>query len=278
MVVGHKGMLGSQLYLILQKLYPRTIGVDIEEIDITDQKQVESVLSHFKPKVIINCAAYTRVDDCENNQGLAFRVNGEGPRYLAQVAVKLSARLVHLSTDYIFDGNKGSPYLEEDQPHPLSVYGESKFRGEEGVREALDNYLIIRTSWLYGVKGPNFVFAILSQAREGKSLKVVNDQVSAPTYALDLAQAIVKLLQLNCQGIVNFSNYGYCSWFEFARAILRLKGMSQVEVQPITTDQLNQPAKRPPFSVLSLSKIRSILGSYPRPWEVALAELLSIVN
>lgn len=276
--MGHKGMLGSQLYLILRKLYPQTIGLDIEEIDIADQKQVEDVLSHFRPDVIINCAAYTRVDDCESNQELAFRVNGEGPRYLAQVAARLNARLVHMSTDYIFDGKKGSPYLEEDQPRPISVYGESKLRGDEAVRETLNDYLLVRTSWLFGVKGPNFVYAILSQAREGKTLKVVNDQVGSPTYAVDLARAIVKLLELNCQGIINFCNYGYCSWFDFARAILRLKGMSQVEVQPITSQQLNSPARRPRFSVLSLSRIKSVLGAYPRPWEAALAELLSIAN
>lgn len=278
LVMGHKGMLGSQLYLILRKLYPQTIGLDIEEIDIADQKQVEDVLSHFRPDVIINCAAYTRVDDCESNQELAFRVNGEGPRYLAQVAARLNARLVHMSTDYIFDGKKGSPYLEEDQPRPISVYGESKLRGDEAVRETLNDYLIVRTSWLFGVKGPNFVYAILSQAREGKTLKVVNDQVGSPTYAVDLARTIVKLLELNCQGIINFCNYGYCSWFDFARAILRLKGMSQVEVQPITSQQLNCPARRPRFSVLSLSRIKSVLGAYPRPWEAALAELLSIAN
>jgi len=276
--MGHKGMLGSQLYLILRKLYPQTIGLDIEEIDIADQKQVEDVLSHFRPDVIINCAAYTRVDDCESNQELAFRVNGEGPRYLAQVAARLNARLVHMSTDYIFDGKKGSPYLEEDQPRPISVYGESKLRGDEAVRETLNDYLLVRTSWLFGVKGPNFVYAILSQAREGKTLKVVNDQVGSPTYAVDLARTIVKLLELNCQGIINFCNYGYCSWFDFARAILRLKGMSQVEVQPITSQQLNCPARRPHFSVLSLSRIKSVLGAYPRPWEAALAELLSIAD
>lgn len=278
LVLGHKGMLGSQLYLILRELYPQTIGLDIEEIDITDQNQVEKVLSHFRPKVIINCAAYTMVDDCETNQELAFRVNSEGPRNLARATAKLNSKMVHLSTDYIFDGKKRSPYLEEDQPRPLSVYGESKVRGDEGVQETLNDYLIIRTSWLYGVKGPNFVYAILNQAKEGKPLKVVNDQVGSPTYAVDLARTIIKLLELNSQGIVNFSNYGYCSWFEFAKAILRLKGMSQVEVQPISTDQLNLPAKRPPLSVLSLYKIRSILGSYPRPWEVALAEFLSITN
>lgn len=271
-------MLGSQLYLTLRSLYPQTIGLGREELDITDQKQVEEVLSHYRPRVIINCAAYTRVDDCERNRELAFRVNSEGPRYLAGAAAKLNAELVHLSTDYIFDGQKESPYLEEDQPHPLSVYGESKLQGEEGVRETLDSYLIIRTSWLFGIKEPNFVSAIISQAKEGKPLKVVDDQMGSPTYTVDLAGTIVKLLQLNCQGIVNFSNYGYCSWFEFARTILRLKEMSQAEVQPISSQQLNRPARRPPFSVLSLSKLRSILGSYPRPWEAALAELLSITN
>lgn len=271
LVVGNKGMLGQDL----MALYGDAArGVDIDEIDITDLTSVQRVLLTLKPKVVINAAAYTDVDGCQSNPELAMQVNSEGVGYLAMISKEIGAKLVQVSTDYIFDGKKGAPYLEDDLAGPLSVYGESKLGGEMNTWFN-PNHLIVRTQWLYGHGGKNFVETMLKLAAEKKELTVVDDQIGSPTWTRDLALAIKALLDKGCQGTYHAANSGFVSWNGFAKEIFRLAGLD-VAVLPMTTEQLGRPAPRPLYSTLDCGKLQQETGFVPQPWQDALERYLEL--
>ena len=277
LVIGAKGMLGRDLVETLRSSFPEgeIIAWDVEEIDIQEEKGTVTRIRNLGPDVIINVAAYTDVDGCELNEKKAFAINAEGMKHVALGAVTCGAKVVTLSTDYIFDGKKGSPYLEEDSPNPLNIYGRSKWKGEQYVQELVKDALIIRTQWLYGKHGKNFVASILRQAREKEVLSVVNDQVGSPTYTLDLAQAIALLIERKAQGIFHAANSDSCTWYHYARTILRLSGIEGVKVVPISSKELAYAAVRPAYSVLNTEKLKRETGSTLRPWVDALKDYLS---
>lgn len=271
LVVGANGMLGRDLLSLLGE---RGQGVDIDEIDITSPESVLKTIGLLKPEVVINCAAYTDVDGCEGNIETAMAVNGEGVGYLAMACRDLGALLVQISTDYIFDGGKGTPYVEDDAPCPLSVYGESKLAGEMNAAFCPE-HLIVRTQWLYGVHGKNFVETMLRLGAEKDELTVVDDQIGSPTWTVDLARAIIALVDSGCRGIYHAANSGYCSWNGFAAAIFEEAGLN-VSVRPMTTTELNRPARRPLYSTLECSKLTGDTGFWPQAWRDALREYLKL--
>ena len=218
-------------------------------MDITDKNHVIDFVSSQKPDMLINAAAYTDVDGCEKNQELAYSVNGEGVRNLAMACKKIGCGLVHISTDYVFNGENTRPWVEDDETGPISVYGKSKLEGEKAICEILDKYFILRTAWLYGVNGRNFPKTMLELSENHSKITVVYDEVGTPTYTLDLAQAISKLIETDCYGIYHLTNSGSCSWCEFARYIFEIAG-ADVEVVPVTADEFARPAPRPSYSVL----------------------------
>jgi dTDP-4-dehydrorhamnose reductase len=271
LVIGAKGMLGHDLMSVL----PGDVrGVDVEDVDITSLVSVQRVLLTLKPDVIINAAAYTDVDGCETNRELAMQVNGEGVGNLALIAREIGAKLVQISTDYVFDGSKGLPYLEDDPANPLSVYGQSKLAGELNARLAPD-HLIVRTQWLYGLHGKNFVDTMIRLAREKTELTVVDDQVGSPTWTMDLSLAIRALLEKECCGTYHAANAEFCSWHEFARAIFSEAGLN-VSVKPLSTKELGRPAVRPLYSTLDCSKLFRDTGFQPEPWRDALTKYLRL--
>ena len=264
-------MLGRDLIALLGD---RGHGVDIDDIDITSPESVLKVIGDLKPEVVINCAAYTDVDGCESNTDTAMSVNGEGLAYLAMACRDNGALLVQISTDYIFDGGKGTPYVEDDAPCPLSVYGESKLAGEMNAAFAPE-YLIVRTQWLYGLHGKNFVETMLRLGAEKNEVTVVDDQIGSPTWTVDLARAIVALIDGGCRGIYHAANSEFCSWNEFAKAIFEEAGLN-VKVSPMTTAELNRPARRPLYSTLECSKLTGDTGLQPQSWRSALREYLAL--
>ena len=272
-VVGAGGMLGKDLMALLGE---GCRGVDIADIDITSHESVERVLTALHPSVVINCAAYTDVDGCETNVDTAMQVNGEGVAYLAMVTRELGARLVQISTDYIFDGGKGSPYQEDDPPHPLNIYGESKLTGEMNA-SFNPGHLIVRTQWLYGRHGKNFVETMLRLGAEKDELAVVDDQIGSPTWTVELAKAILVLIDKGCQGIYHVTNAGSCSWHDFAKAIFEESGLP-VQVKPMTTEELNRAARRPLNSILDCSKLEQDTGLRLKPWRDALQSYLKSRN
>lgn len=271
LVVGANGMLGRDLVALLGD---RGHGIDIADIDITAPESVLTVIAALKPEVVINCAAYTDVDGCEGNTETAMAVNGEGVAYLAMACRDLGALLVQVSTDYVFDGGKGTPYVEDDAPHPVSVYGESKLAGEMNAAFCPE-HLIVRTQWLYGLHGKNFVETMLRLGAEKDELAVVDDQIGSPTWTVDLAKAIVALIDGGCRGMYHAANSEYCSWNAFARAIFEESGLN-VTVTPMTTTELDRPARRPLYSTLECSKLTGDTGFQPQPWRAALREYLKL--
>jgi dTDP-4-dehydrorhamnose reductase len=280
LVIGAKGMLGRDLMGILLSSLPddEVVGWDIEEIDIQKEGDTVFKIEKLRPDIVIHIAAYTDVDGCESNEGRAFAVNAEGTRYVALAVSRCQAKMVYLSTDYVFDGNKREPYLESDIPHPLNVYGRSKLQGERYVQELVKKALIIRTQWLYGRYGKNFVTAILQQAKEKGVLSIVNDQMGSPTYTTDLAKAISVLIQFDAQGIYHVANGDLCTWYTFGQAILELSGMDKVRVIPISSMELRRRATRPSYSVLNCQKLKKETGLALRPWSEALRDYLRTLN
>ena len=266
-LIGAHGMLAGAVKRNCPQKY-HIVPLDLPGFDITDYNLVFNTLAQVKPDVIMNCAAYTNVDGCESEKALASQVNARGPGNLARAAKLTGARLVHISTDFVFDGEKGLPYIEEDVVDPQSVYGTTKAQGEKAIVESgLAAYFIVRTSWLYGPGGKNFVDTIIRLAKENDILRIVSDQVGCPTYTEDLAQAVFSLLSLNDThyGIYHYANEGQCSWYEFGQEIirqLRKKGDSLMVKETIAIEGKDypQPAKRPAFSVLSTEKIRQATG------------------
>lgn len=278
-LIGAKGMLAS----MVARTAPtgsELVLLDLPEFDLTDRAGVLERMQALRPAVIFNCAAYTDVDGCESREPLAAAVNGAGPGYLAQAALATGALLVHLSTDYVFDGNKTGPYREDDPTGPLSAYGRTKLQGETEIRTSgLTDYLIVRTSWLYGPGGKNFVDTMARLAAQHDELKVVADQRGCPTYTADLAAAIFALIGAGAAGVFHFSNEGECSWHEFAVEILaqlRARGreVRASRVLPLRTDEYPVAARRPANSVLSKDKYRGATGLAVPAWRESLAKYL----
>ncbi len=269
-IIGANGMLGRALV----RAFPGAAGVDLPSLDITDGPATAAFIASSRPSLVVNAAARTDVDGCEGDPGGAFAVNGDGAGNVARACASAGARIVHLSTDYVFDGLKGSPYSEDDPVNPRSVYGKSKLAGEEAVRAAHPDHLIVRTSWLFGAHGRNFVDAILNEAAAAREIEVVGDQRGRPTYAPDLAGAIRRLAGSSFRGTVHVANDGVCSWCEYARAILELAGAGGVSVREIESARLDRAAARPPYSALDCSRYASITGAPMRHWREALGEYL----
>jgi len=273
-IIGAKGLVGGALVEVLSESY-EVIPLDREELDVTVYGTVKRVFKDLMPQIVINAAGYSDVDACERRTQLAFSVNAEGAKNVAKASSLVKAKVVYISSDYIFDGKKESPYKEDDQPNPLNVYGESKLLGERYVQEHSDDYLIVRTQWLFGPHGRNFVDTILSLADQGRGkIEVVEDLIGSPTYTIDLARAIGELLKRDAWGIYHVSNSGQCSWYEFAKEILRQIGKNDVELVPILSADLTRPARRPIFSVLSKEKLEREAGIKMRPWQEALSDYL----
>ena len=271
LILGAQGMLGHDLLEVFSKEYDVT-GLDIDDLDITRQGSTRKTIKELSPDVVINAAGYTDVDGCEKKINKAFAVNGQGTKNVAKGCRDNGSKLIYFSTDYIFDGAKGSPYREDDPPNPLSIYGESKLMGERYIEEILDDYLIVRTQWLYGMHGRNFVETILALAEERDRIEVVHDQEGSPTYTADLSRAIAALVSKNLRGTFHVSNSGSCSWYDFALEIVRLANSSQVEIVPISSAALNRPAKRPPYSILNCQRLELEAGFSMRPWQQALQD------
>ncbi len=293
LITGAKGMMGSDLMKVLsQKKEYNLIGASRSDFDVTDYSQTLQFLKDKRPDIVIHAAAYTKVDDCESHSETAYKVNETGTKNISSGCKDINAKLIYISTDYIFNGKKNTPYLENDMPEPLSVYGDSKLKGELAVQDILNDFIIVRTSWLFGKNGNNFISAILKQVDKAQkdnsvaaaphinpyvrgSLRVVNDQTGSPTYTIDLSQAIEKLITCNAKGIFNVTNSGHCSWYQFAKKILELAGIKGVEVVPIKTNELNRPAQRPAYSVLDCTKFKNTTNYQMRHWEETLKDYLS---
>lgn len=274
LVTGCRGMLGQDLVPYIAGRH-EAIPVDRAEADITDAGQIGRVISDARPDVVIHTAAFTAVDDCERTPDLSFRVNAEGTRHVALACCQARASMVYLSTDYVFDGTKTSPYIETDDPNPINVYGSSKLQGEKYVADLVEQAWIVRVSWLFGPLGKNFVDAILARARKGESLRVVDDQVGAPTYTVDLAEKLVEIVERGKPGVYHVTGQGYCSWFEFAQEILAQAGMGNTPISPIDTAASARPAPRPRNSRLANTRLlEQGLGLLP-PWQSALRRYLA---
>ena len=279
LITGCQGQLGKELCRQIDELNQvrpqfQVVATDLDSMDITDTHQVQKIVSFEKPEVIINTAAYTKVDACETDEQTAFRVNAHGARNLAVAAYNIGAKILQVSTDYVFDGTGRTPLREYDPVNPQSVYGKSKALGEQLVMTTNPRYFIVRTAWLYG-EGHNFVRTILKLAAERDELKVVNDQVGTPTSTVDLARCILDLIQTEHYGVYHGTCEGECTWYEFARRILALKGINK-RVIPISTKELRLPAKRPAYSVLENFMLDLVGLNFFRTWEEALEEYLKI--
>ncbi|MGE4403636.1 MAG: dTDP-4-dehydrorhamnose reductase [Desulfobulbus sp.] len=284
-LIGANGMLASAVKRLLPAGY-QLHAYDLPEFDLTDREQVLA-LRELKPAIILNCAAYTNVDGCESHSELAMRVNGEGPGFLAQLAAEIDAVLVYVSTDFVFAGDKKEPYREDDPTGPLSIYGKSKLLGEQRIiQSGLEKYIIVRTSWLYGLGGNNFVETMIRLAKERTELKVVDDQRGTPTWTDDLAEAIFKLLAVvdaphpspltphRPYGIYHFSGEGECSWYQFAVEIIdqarNFESLKVENILPIPTEGYPLPAQRPKYSVMSKEKYKAATGMQVRDWRESL--------
>lgn len=275
-ITGADGQLGMELVRALAphgELIPSTLA----DLDVTNSGCADQVAA-LQPEWVVHTAAATDVDGCEREPEQAMTVNAEGTRRVAEGCRRAGAGLVYLSTDYVFDGSKGSPYDEWDHPAPLNVYGRSKLEGEQATRNVAPHWIIVRTAWLYGIHGRNFVKTILGKVAAGEPLRVVKDQVGSPTYAGDVADAVALLLSQGRTGIFHVTNTGACSWYEFAREILRLAGCDSITVTPITSAELNRPARRPAYSALENGAWNAAGFPPLRPWREALAAMLSLLK
>jgi dTDP-4-dehydrorhamnose reductase len=272
-ILGGKGLVGKNILPHFSACH-EIIAVDIEEWDIADIEKGEEFLRQYAPDAVINLAAVTNVDGCEDNVELAHKVNGEAPGFIAEICKKYHAKFVHLSTDYIFNGKKNTPYIEEDTPDPQSVYGISKLSGEKNIMRKNPSSLIIRAQWIYGDGGENFITKIKKIAEEKGIVEVVDDQRGAPTYAKDLALPLKTLIENGNSGIYHIANSGSCTWFEFAKEVFSQLKM-KIEVKPITSATLNRKAVRPLYSVYDCSKLQKDTGIIMRSWQAALKEYLN---
>jgi dTDP-4-dehydrorhamnose reductase len=269
LVTGANGQLGQSIKKV-ESNYPEFTFIyqNSQELDITNLDSCKVAFEKYKPQYCINTAAYTAVDKAESEPEKAFEVNVNGPKNLAQVCAEYDTVLVHVSTDFIFDGTQTKPYVETDTPNPTSVYGLTKLQGEQAIEKSWAKHYIIRTSWVFSEFGNNFMKTMIRLGNERDSLSVVNDQKGTPTYAPDLADAILQICKSNNQayGIYNYSNEGECTWFEFAQEIFNVNNIS-IDLNPIPTTAYPTPAKRPAYSVLNKEKIKNTFNISIAPWQ-----------
>ncbi len=274
LITGAGGMVGSDLQNALAMRGEDVVALTKSDLDITDSRRVIAAMVDAHPSIVVNCAGYTRVDDAESNDRLANAINGSSVELLAQAANTVDALLIHLSTDFVFDGRKKAPYEINDQTAPLSAYGRSKLMGELAATHA-QKHLIVRTSWLFGTDGPNFVEAIRRQVQKGTDpLRVVDDQRGRPTYTPHLAEAIIRVANLDARGVIHYADEPECTWYDFARAIVEELG-SGVRLKPVSTDEFPRPATRPAYSVLSTERYERLTGVRPESWREGLRDYLA---
>jgi len=272
LILGSEGQLGYEFKNYLEKI-ENVYSFSHKEVDILDIKKLDNILKEIRPDIVINCVAYTKVDKCEDETDLAFLINSIGAKNISYLSYKYNSKIIYFSTDYIFDGEKKSPYNEFDKPNPLSVYGRSKLFGEKYTKEFNPNHLIIRISWLYGIKGDNFVKTIIKLSKINNILRIVNDQMGSPTYTLDVVKQIYELIKRDYIGLIHSANIGETSWFNFAN-LINEKLKLNIKIIPIKTEEYNAKAKRPKYSVLEnyILKIENL--NIMRNWEVAFNEFI----
>lgn len=280
-VIGATGQLGREVVRVLEEAGACPVALGHGEVECTDPASVAEAILPLRPEAVVNCAAYVRVDDCEDRPDVAFRVNALGALNVARMCREVQARCVYLSTDYVFDGENADPYREEDPPNPINVYGASKLAGEFLVRQTCPDALVVRVASLFGGsgargKGSNFVLAVLERARRGEPLQVVADVRMSPTYARDVARALVDLLRQGAGGVFHVVNEGSCTWYDLACRVLSLSGY-RVSVQPVSQETSLKRARRPANSALSTAKLQAF-GIRMRPWEEALSEYLDTLR
>ena len=276
LITGANGQLGTELHEILEREFPgQTLYTDVQELDLTNAKAVDSYVANNEITHIVNCAAYTAVDRAEEEKMLCAAVNTDAVKNLAMAADANGAKIIHISTDYVFDGTNHRPYRESDKVNPISQYGTTKRKGEPLLLALAPQAIIIRTAWLYSAHGKNFVKTMLRLADSQPEIKVVCDQIGTPTFARDLARAVVKVLQSHqwVPGIYHFTDEGAASWYDFAKAIFRIAG-KDVKVTPIPTEDYPTPASRPSYSILDRTRIKATYGIEIPHWEEALADCL----
>lgn len=277
LVTGVKGQLGYDVVNELKKRGHTPIGVDVEEMDITDASAVEKEIKKEPLDAVIHCAAYTAVDAAEDNRELCMRVNAEGTRNIARVCRELDLKMVYISTDYVFDGEGERPWEPDDPREPLNVYGESKYQGELAVEEYLEKYFTVRIAWVFGVNGKNFIKTMLRLAESQKEINVVNDQIGSPTYTYDLAVLLVDMVETEKYGRYHATNEGLCTWYEFAKEIFR-QAEVDIRVNPVSSDEFPAKAKRPHNSRMDKRKlVRNGFRPLP-PWQDALKRYLEIIR
>jgi len=280
LIIGSNGQLGNELKKQISEgrspiglipaaySFAEAVGIDIEDLDVTDADAITAYIKNGCFDIIFNCAAMTNVDLCETEKEAAFRVNADAPGYIARAAAANGAKLIHVSTDYVFSGDSAVPRLEEDETKPRTVYGASKLLGERKVLESGADAAVVRTAWLYGAVGKNFVKTMIALALEKGQLKVVNDQLGNPTNAADLAHHLLKLGISAERGVFHCTNHGICSWYEFAVQIIKAANID-VPVTPCSTEEFPRPAPRPAYSALENARLRETVGDEMRDWDKA---------
>jgi dTDP-4-dehydrorhamnose reductase len=274
LITGARGLLGRTCLGVANEEH-EPFGFDIDDLDVTDREAVDRAVSDLRPEAVLHCAAYTNVDGAEVEPEHAMEVNARGAEHVARAARRVGATVVYVSTDYVFDGEGRVPYRESDVPRPLSQYGRSKLAGERGVvQTAPETHLIVRTAWLYG-GGAGFVDWVCRKLDSGETLRLVTDHVGSPTYAADLAEALLRLVEQGHRGVYHFVNKGETSWLGWGRAIAELAGCSLAPFEPVTSEQLGRAASRPSYSVLAVDKYEGVTGCRVPPWRDALKRYLA---
>ena len=278
LVTGVKGQLGHDVMNELALRGIEGIGVDVEEMDITDRTACETVISQEKPDAVIHCAAYTAVDAAEDNLELCRKFNAEGTRNIARVCKAMDIKMMYISTDYVFNGGGQRPWEPDDHREPLNVYGLTKYEGEIAVEQNIQKYFIVRIAWVFGVNGRNFIKTMLRLGKEKGAVSVVNDQIGSPTYTYDLARLLVDMIQTDKYGRYHATNEGLCSWYEFACEIFRQAGMDEVKVTPVDSDGFPAKAKRPSNSRMSKEKLTENGFERLPSWQDALGRYLKVLK
>ncbi len=277
LVTGVKGQLGHDVVNECKKQGIDPVGVDIEEMDITDEAAVRKVITESNVDAVIHCAAYTAVDAAEDNVAICRKVNADGTENIAKVCKELDLKMMYISTDYVFDGQGERPWQPDDERHPLNVYGQTKCEGEYAVEKYLDKYFIVRIAWVFGVNGKNFIKTMLRLGKERGAVSVVDDQIGSPTYTFDLAVLLVDMIQTEKYGRYHATNEGLCSWYEFACEIFKQAGMD-VKVTPVSSDQFPAKAKRPSNSRMSKDKLEENGFNRLPTWQDALSRYLKEIQ
>ena len=278
LVTGVKGQLGHDVMNELALRGIEVIGVDVEEMDITDRTACETVISQEKPDAVIHCAAYTAVDAAEDNLELCRKINAEGTRNIARVCKAMDIKMMYISTDYVFNGGGERPWEPDDHREPLNVYGLTKYEGEIAVEQNVQKYFIVRIAWVFGVNGKNFIKTMLRLGKEKGAVSVVDDQIGSPTYTYDLARLLVDMIQTDKYGRYHATNEGLCSWYEFACEIFRQAGMDEVKVTPVDSDGFPAKAKRPSNSRMSKEKLTENGFERLPSWQDALGRYLKVLK